>query len=232
MHPSALVNCSAFFDAYSRSIAQITENPKVLEIGSQNINGSIRDCCPPSFGYTGVDFVKGDSVDLVLADPYLLPFVDESFDIVIASSCLEHSEMFWLIYLEMLRVLSPSGLLYFNVPSNGEFHQWPVDCWRFYPDCGLALVSWAKYNKLAPALLESYTSYQMRDQWNDFVAVFVKDEENVDFHPTRILNSGIHFMNGRMHGHSDIINRTIHPEDHQFNWVVKRFLKSLLRLKN
>jgi SAM-dependent methyltransferase len=231
MHPSALINCSAFFDAYTQSISQISSNPRVLEIGSQNINGSIRECCPPSFDYIGVDFVEGVGVDLVLSDPYILPFPDESFDVVVTSSCLEHSEMFWLIYIEMLRVISPSGLLYVNAPSNGELHQWPVDCWRFYPDCGLALVSWAKRNDLAPALLESYTSYQIGDQWNDFVAIFIKNEANVSAHPARILNSGIHFMNGRMYGCSDLLNKTTHPEDYQFSRVTKRFLKYLLRLK-
>ena len=30
-------------------------------------------------------------------------------------------------------------LFYLNAPSNGEFHRYPVDCWRFYPDAGGAL---------------------------------------------------------------------------------------------
>jgi SAM-dependent methyltransferase len=230
MHPSSLINCRAFFTAYSESIAKLYAKPKVLEIGSQNINGSIRECCPSSFEYTGVDFVEGNGVDIVLSDPYSLPFPDEEFHIVVTNSCLEHSEMFWLIYLEMLRVISPSGLLYVNVPSNGEFHQWPVDCWRFYPDCGLALVSWAKRNNYASALLESYTSYQIRDQWNDFVAIFVKDEANVKLHPNRVLESGIRFMNGRMYGHDGLINRNSRPEDYKASIMDNRFFKLLFRL--
>ena len=26
--------------------------------------------------------------------------------------------------------------------SNGDYHSWPVDCWRFYPDSGIALINW------------------------------------------------------------------------------------------
>ena len=83
---------------------------------------------------------------MVLDDPYTLPFADESVDIVVSTSCLEHSEMFWLSFLEMLRVLRPTGLLYLNVSSNGNFHRYPVDCWRFYPDSGVAMVCWARRN--------------------------------------------------------------------------------------
>jgi SAM-dependent methyltransferase len=74
------------------------------------------------------------------AGSYKLPFADGSVDVVLSSSCFEHSEFFWLLFLEILRVLRPEGLFYLNAPSNGPFHRYPVDCWRFYPDSGNALV--------------------------------------------------------------------------------------------
>jgi hypothetical protein len=36
-------------------------------------------------------------------------------------------------------VLRPGGLLYVNAPSGGEYHAWPVDCYRFYDDAWGAL---------------------------------------------------------------------------------------------
>jgi len=112
----------------------------------------------------------------VLEDPYELPFEDDSLDVVVSSSCFEHSEFFWLSFLEVLRILKPDGLFYLNVPSDGVFHRYPVDCWRFYPDSAVALAKWGRRSGFGSVLLESYTSDQRTDVSNDFVAVFLKDE--------------------------------------------------------
>lgn len=156
----------------------------VVEIGAQDVNGSLREVAPPGVRYIGMDFVVGKGVDVVLTDPYCLPFDSESVDVIVSSSCLEHSEMFWLSFTECLRILMPDGLLFINVPSNGAFHRYPVDCWRFYPDAGSALVTWVKRQGMAPALLESFITPQHEDVWNDFLAVFVKDEACIRQHPT------------------------------------------------
>ena len=79
---------------------------------------------------------------MVLDDPYHLPLASESVDVVVSSSRFEHVEFFWLMFNEVLRVFKPDGLFYLNAPSNGEFHRYPVDCWRFYPDAAQALVNW------------------------------------------------------------------------------------------
>lgn len=184
-----------------------------MEIGSQDVNGGVRAIFSDRFEYSGVDFVAGKGVDIVLDDPYQLPFESESVDMVVSSSCFEHSEMFWLVFLEILRVLKPHGLFYLNVPSNGEFHRYPVDCWRFYPDSGKALITWAKRNGFPAELLESYTSEQFGDQWNDFVAVFIKDEANIANYPNRILDGLEHYSNGYRHASPGILKHTVLPED-------------------
>ena len=155
MHPTAFANCKLFFDTYGPYFPK-NVNTQVVEIGSQDVNGSLRSLAPYQFKYTGVDFQAAKGVDLVLKDPYCLPFENSSVDIILSSSCFEHSEMFWLVFLEILRVLKPTGLFYLNAPSSGSFHQYPVDCWRFYPDSGKALISWSKHNGGDAALLESY----------------------------------------------------------------------------
>jgi SAM-dependent methyltransferase len=128
----------------------------------------------------------GKGVDVVLETPYSIPLSNESADVVLCSSCFEHSEMFWLSFLEVLRILKPGGLFYLNVPSSGHFHRFPVDCWRFYPDSGNALVTWGKRNKYNPILLECYT--QIGETWHDNVNVFLKDETQMEFHTNRILH--------------------------------------------
>lgn len=210
MHRSAMSNAKLFFDTY----AGAASNCRLLDIGSQNVNGSLHDVCPKHIEYVGVDFVNGKGVDVVLSDPYHFPFEDNSADIVVSSSCFEHSEMFWVLFLEILRVMKPSGLFYLNVPSNGAFHRYPVDCWRFFPDSGQALVTWAKMSGYpSTALLESYTSYQDVDVFNDFVGIFIKDAQFESAYPKRILHSLKEFSNGRMHGQTDILNMKNLPED-------------------
>lgn len=211
MHHTALVNCKDFFDSYSSGFAG---GVRVLEIGSQDVNGSLRSVAPPGWDYFGVDFVEGRGVDLVLDDPYTLPFQDATYDVVLSSSCFEHSEMFWIVFLEVMRVLKPKGLFYLNVPSNGRFHRYPVDCWRFYPDSGRALVAWARRNSMDAELLESYVSMQLGDgAWNDFVSVFIKDRKFALDFPDRITDRKEDFFNAHVLGDDGIIKMTEMSED-------------------
>lgn len=191
MHPTAMDNGKRFFDTYLPA-GPVT----VVDLGSQDVNGSLKEVCPSTARYIGVDFVAGKGVDKILEDPYSLPFDDASVDFVVSSSVFEHSEMFWILYLEILRILKPAGLFYLNCPSNGEFHRWPVDCWRFYPDSGRGLITWAKRNGINAGLLESYTSNEDRDQWRDFVSVFVKDVHHASNYKKRILHTFSDFTNG------------------------------------
>ncbi|WP_222623092.1 class I SAM-dependent methyltransferase, partial [Ramlibacter cellulosilyticus] len=191
MHPSALNFGKLFYEAYCSTL----QGAVVHDVGAQNVNGSLRDVLPPHLGYVGVDFVAGKGVDIVLEDPYRLPFADESLDVIVCSSCFEHSQFFWLVFLEMLRVLKPQGLLYINVPSNGTIHRYPVDCWRFYPDAGRALEAWAARNGQTTMLLESFVgerspdSYESGGAWHDYVAVYVKDRQHAGAYPRRMLDS-------------------------------------------
>lgn len=149
----------------------------VLEVGSYDVGGfhspgTIRDHAPPGIHYIGSDIAAGPNVDVVVAVSEDFPFQDASFDAVIASSVFEHDIAFWATFLEMVRVTKPGGLIYINAPSNGSFHQFPVDNWRFYPDAGLALEKWSKRNKRPVRLVESFITERKLDIWNDFCAVF------------------------------------------------------------
>jgi SAM-dependent methyltransferase len=213
MHPTAIINADYFFRTY---LKPEHSGYFVIEIGSQIVgetSGSLRDFCPKNAEYIGVDFVSGNGVDVVLTDPYTLPFEDNSVDVCLSTSVFEHSEMFWVLFLEILRILKPDGIFYLNVPSNGYFHRYPVDCWRFYPDSGRALVNWAKRNKFNPALLESYISFQKDDVWNDFVAVFIKDEVYAPAHTSRITDTHTEFFNGYVYGSTEFINLKDATED-------------------
>ena len=192
-----------FFNTYL-----LDSNLTIVDIGSQDVNGSLRSVAPKNNKYIGVDFVEAKGVDIVITDPYSFPFENETVDVVVSSSCLEHSELFWLVFNESLRILKPTGLLYINAPSNGAFHRYPVDCWRFYPDSGIALQNWGRRSGYNCVLLESFIGIKRLTVFNDFVAVFLKDEIHTSKFKGRIINDLMQFTNGRIYGSDNIFNYT------------------------
>ncbi|MGF6371290.1 SAM-dependent methyltransferase [Paraburkholderia sp. RAU6.4a] len=211
MHVTALEIGKKFFDTYVSG----RDGLKIVDIGSQDVNGSLRSVAPRGCEYIGLDFVGGKGVDIVLTDPYSLPVPENSIDVIVCSSCMEHSEFFWLLFLEMQRLLKPEGIVYLNVPSNGNFHRYPVDCWRFFPDSGVALQNWARRSGYKTTLIESFTGIQKQDVWNDFVAVFVKDADHIAMYPERIQATYNEFTNGITFETDTFANQTDLQEDQQ-----------------
>jgi SAM-dependent methyltransferase len=203
MHKTAEENAKRFFNNY---INTNTNNTTILEIGSYIGGFNIRSLSPKNSNYVGVDLVEGPGVDIVLQDQYVLPFEDNTIDFIISSSCFEHSEFFWLNFLEIMRVLKPSGIFYLNAPSDGDFHRFPVDCWRFFPDSGLALSNWGKRNGYNCGVIEQYTSNKETDIWSDYVCIFIKDIDKINNYNNRIINQFKNFTNGSLYPHNKIIN--------------------------
>lgn len=223
MHDTAMEHGKLFFNTYLAQSNGLT----IVDVGAQDIVGSLRSLAPPENKYIGLDFVEGKGVDVVMTDPYRLPLEDNSVDVVVSSSCFEHAEFFWLSFNEVLRVLKPNGLFYLNVPANGAFHRFPVDCWRFYPDSGRALQNWGRRSGYPVVLLESFTGIQKLDIWNDFVAVFLKDEHHLAQHPNRILNSFREVFNGIRHGDAQFINMLSPSQDQSAHAKLKLVLQSI-----
>lgn len=143
---------------------------EVLDLGGAEVNGSYRSVFPaPPFHYATADISDGAGVDLILRDPYHIPLPDASIDIVVSGQMLEHCELFWLAFAEMVRVLKPDGLLILIAPSAGPIHRYPVDCYRFYPDAYAALARYAGC-RLYQVWLDE------RGPWRDLVGVFGKRE--------------------------------------------------------
>ena len=146
----------------------------ILEIGSQSINGSLRENALPTTKYVGVDIEEGEGVDIVVEAGQPLPVEDSTFDLVMATSVFEHDPCFWTTFLEMCRSAKDGAYIYISAPSNGVVHRYPQDNWRFYPDSGKALAKWAVSQGQHVTLVESFIANRENDLWNDFVAVFRK----------------------------------------------------------
>ena len=114
---------------------QMIRNKRVLEVGSLDVNGSVRPLvmgfAPGS--YLGVDMREGPGVDRVVnACELIATFGEESFDVVISTEMLEHVENWRLAVDNMKQVLRPGGTLLITTRSEGfPLHEYPGDFWRF-----------------------------------------------------------------------------------------------------
>ena len=222
MHISAI---NSFLDFKKNYLSDKNSEIKIVEIGSQSVNKSIKEYLDKNHNYIGVDMVEGNNVDIVLEDPYKLPFEKESIDVVISISTFEHTEFFWLSYLEILRILKPTGLFFLNAPSNSNYHRHSSDNWRFYPDSSKALENWGHRNNFKPKVLEHFTNYENgRDIWNDYVSITIKDEKFQNMYSRRILDTKTNFTNGRKNNSAKLINFMETPQD-QNNWGWKLYYK-------
>ena len=173
MHKSAYEIGAKFLDRY-----MAPEMNSILEIGAFDVNGSLKDFKHEDCEWIGVDLEPGKGVDIVIERASKLPFVDNSFDLVVATSVFEHDPTFWLTFNEMLRVVKPDGFIFICAPSNGWVHRYPMDVYRFYPDAGIGLVEWGRREFSELELVESFISERDSDVWNDFCAVFSKTKRN------------------------------------------------------
>ena len=226
MHDTAMELGQRFFETYCRDATGL----KIMDLGAQDVNGSLRNVAPPGNEYIGVDFENAKGVDVVLTDPYKFPFEDNTFDVVVSANCFEHSEFFWLTFLEAIRVAKPDGLLYLDVPFNGAFHRYPVDCWRFYPDSGMALRNWGRRNGQPVELLESFVGNQKTQMMNDFVAVFLKDRQFADKYPRRIQGEFQDYCNGYVRGESKFSNLVWETEDRKAHMQLKALNSSFKQI--
>ncbi len=120
-------------------------NSRILEVGSYNVNGSLREwvrmlMMPSTPRYTGVDIQPGPGVDQVVsANDLVRHFGQAAFDLVISTEMLEHCQDWRGAVNNMKRVLKPGGLLLLTTRSWGfALHNEP-DWWRFEVEDVLAI---------------------------------------------------------------------------------------------
>lgn len=103
---------------------------RVLDVGSYNVNGQLRDVLPITIG---VDMSEGPGVDQVVNVTDLIEtFGAESFDCVCSADALEHMEDWRSALRNMWGVLKPQGVLLITLANpNKGYHGYPSDYWRW-----------------------------------------------------------------------------------------------------
>jgi SAM-dependent methyltransferase len=132
MHPSVMEWVAKKVERYGLR----KSSAHVLEVGSRNVNGTVRPLFEGVESYTGVDFIDGPGVDRVLdAHKLTSAFPQNSFDIVVSTEMLEHDSQFWVSVTMMGEVLKPGGFLLITARGNGFWvHGYPHDYYRFLPE--------------------------------------------------------------------------------------------------
>ena len=94
------------------------QNKFVLEIGSLNLNGSVRQLFN-NCNYIGIDVGPGKDVDIVcMGHEYNAP--DNSFDMVLSCETLEHDPHWKLTFKKMIDLCKPGGLVLMTCATTGR----------------------------------------------------------------------------------------------------------------
>lgn len=107
----------------------------VMEVGAQNINGSVRSIIEAFWPrqYIGVDIAPGPGVDEVCnAEDLVMRFGHERIDLLVSTELIEHVRKWKLVISNFKQVLRPGGTLLVTTRSHGfHFHGYPFDFWRY-----------------------------------------------------------------------------------------------------
>jgi len=177
MHYTSTVSGNYFANVYGAA------GKIVLDIGGKDVNGSLRPFFEKKdMKYICVDMEEDSSVDIVVKPGEKLPFENGSIDLIVSTSCFEHDPCFWITFKEMSRVIKLGGFIYVNAPSNGPYHGYPGDNWRFYSDAGQALSYWSSFQfgneDIFPVkVVETFHIVPPSDTWIDFVCVWQRVDE-------------------------------------------------------
>jgi SAM-dependent methyltransferase len=107
-----------FVSSLKSKLSTMFTNKKVLDIGSLDINGSLRDFFTDC-EYHGIDIGPGKGVDIVCQGQNYSAF-NNSYDVVCSSECFEHNPYWFETFLNMIRVCKPDGLLFFTCATEGR----------------------------------------------------------------------------------------------------------------
>lgn len=119
---------------------------RVLEIGSYNVNGSLRAFVTAfhPLSYLGIDAQEGPGVDRIedIEKPGLCERIGGPFDLVLCTEVLEHVHA-WRTAVDNLKdCITDTGYTLITTRSKGfSYHAFPDDFWRYEVDDMKAIFS-------------------------------------------------------------------------------------------
>jgi SAM-dependent methyltransferase len=65
---------------------------------------------------------------------YSYPIESDVADVVVATNVMEHVRKPWVWIRELARICKPGGHVITINPVSWPYHEYPIDCWRAYPE--------------------------------------------------------------------------------------------------
>lgn len=102
----------------ARAAKLLAREGPLLEIGSLDVNGSVRRMFADASPYVGIDLGAGPGVDVVASGHDFGP--DAAFATVVTTECLEHDPGWRRTLANIVRVLRPGGALVLTCATTGR----------------------------------------------------------------------------------------------------------------
>ena len=212
-HPSQI----SFIQSIASVAPDFFRDKKVLEFGSLDINGSVRQFFS-NCEYIGIDVEAGKGVDIVCqAQDFDAP--DNSFDVVISCECMEHNPHWKETFLNMIRVCKGAGLVIMSCATVGRREHGTA---RSNPDASPLTVGmgWDYYKNIsnkvwlkAFPLEESFSGWSTWTNWESSDLYFVgikkgRDEKEPD-DKWRKIRAGVDKYVRKVNGRARILVRRL-----------------------
>ena len=112
----------------TRFAINVSASSNILEVGSQDINGSIRDYFPASENrsWIGLDVGKAKGVDFIIPGE-LIQLPDGWADIAFSTECFEHAKCWREIFLNMIRITHEDSLIILTFAGIGRAAHGTID---------------------------------------------------------------------------------------------------------
>jgi ubiquinone/menaquinone biosynthesis C-methylase UbiE len=130
-----------FFLSVKQQKPEVFADVEVLEVGSLNINGTVRDFFQAT-RYIGADVAPGRDVDVV-CNGENLDYPDESFDVAVSAECFEHNPEWIATFRNMWRMSKKYVLM--TCASEGRAEHGTT---RSDPGSSPLTLSWDYYRNL------------------------------------------------------------------------------------
>lgn len=146
-----------------KSSLEMNKCNQVLEIGSYDVNGSVRSIFD-SVNYTGVDLVAGPGVDVVQSG-HLVDLKKNRFNLVISSECFEHNPYWNETLFNMISHIEDGGYIIVTCAIEGRLEHGTART-NLSHSPGTNSVGWNYYKNINPVELRTF--FKNNKNINDF----------------------------------------------------------------
>ncbi len=164
-------NSRLLFTRFARSYFK--PGLRVLEIGPDQFPSAFQIITQdmPLTWHT-VDIAQHPKLTYIARDEYSFPIPDESYDIVVSGSVIEHVRKIWAWMKELSRICKTGGHIITVNPISWTYHPAPFDCWRIFPEGMKALYDDAGFD----VLHSSFTSLEAPHARRDIPGISVESQ--------------------------------------------------------